>query len=45
MGIDGIEVCKRCLAPKLMSMLDKHNAATMIDKREQCLKPAMFVEK
>ncbi|KAM5555999.1 hypothetical protein ABKV19_023750 [Rosa sericea] len=43
-GIDGIDVCNRCLAPKLMSMLDKHNAATMIDNREQCLRPAILVE-
>ncbi|XP_050386847.1 uncharacterized protein LOC126803134 [Argentina anserina] len=44
-GIDGIEVCNKCLAPKLMSMVDKHNAATMIVNREQCLRPAMLVEK
>ena len=44
-GIDGIEICNRCLAPKLMSMLDKHNAAIMTDNREQCLRPAILVEK
>ncbi|XP_061999448.1 uncharacterized protein LOC133716808 [Rosa rugosa] len=44
-GINGTDVCNRCLAPKLMSMLDKHNAATMIDNREQCLRPAILVEK
>ena len=43
-GIDGIEVCNRFLAAKLMSMLDKHNVATMIDNREQCLRPAILVE-
>ncbi|XP_050386850.1 protein argonaute 3-like [Argentina anserina] len=43
-GIEGIEVCNRCLAAKLMLMLDKHNAATMIDNREQRLRPAILVK-
>ncbi|KAK9949408.1 hypothetical protein M0R45_004932 [Rubus argutus] len=42
LGRDGIvgsgdaATCKRCRAAKLVSMLDRHNAATIIDKRKQC---------
>ncbi|KAK9949410.1 hypothetical protein M0R45_004934 [Rubus argutus] len=40
----GVVVCKRCRAAPLIWMLDKHNSATIIDNREQCLKPAILVE-
>ncbi|KAK9949407.1 hypothetical protein M0R45_004931 [Rubus argutus] len=40
----GIVVSKRCRVVWLIWMLDKHNAATIIDNGEQCLKPAILVE-
>ncbi|PQQ10197.1 uncharacterized protein Pyn_23935 [Prunus yedoensis var. nudiflora] len=37
----GGAVSKRCRAARLLSMLDKDNAATTTDSRKQCLKAAI----
>lgn len=51
LGRDGIvgcgnagAACRRCRAAKLVLMLDKHNAATIMETRKQCWKPAMLVQ-
>lgn len=38
----GVVACKRFRAATLISMLEKHNAVTIIDNRKQCLKPAIL---